>query len=98
LIVIHAGKDKQTFSVHRHLLVTKVPYFTDLFAARSTPDNEALTFEELDEFGFALFVRWLYGGALHGPRDFHTFQHYLSLYIVAWKFGNEVLQNEGEYT
>ncbi|GAM82668.1 hypothetical protein ANO11243_006500 [Dothideomycetidae sp. 11243] len=60
----------------------------------ATPDADQLTFLTLDEYGFALFVRWLYGGTLHGPKDFAGFTHYLALYCLAIRFGVEDLQDE----
>ncbi|GAB7358864.1 hypothetical protein MBLNU230_g4087t1 [Neophaeotheca triangularis] len=55
---------------------------------------EKTTFSDLDEFGFTLFVKWLYGGGLHGPNDFHSTGHYICLYVIAYRFESEVLQNE----
>lgn len=81
--------------MHKDLLVTKTPYFGRLFAFNAVPSPEELTFADLDEYGFALFVRWLYGGQLYGPRDFHSMQHYLSLYVLAHRFDVEPLCNTG---
>ena len=50
-------------------------------------------FPDLDEFAFALFVRWLYGGTLHGPTDFHSMNHYVCLYCLANRFQVEELKN-----
>jgi len=52
-----------------------------------------LSFPKLDEFAFALFVRWIYGGRLHGPCDFHSMNHYLCLYVLALEFRIEQLEN-----
>ncbi|PNS20356.1 hypothetical protein CAC42_5806 [Sphaceloma murrayae] len=76
MIDLYAGKNKKHFSVHRHLLVIKVPHFHSLFSHDTSPSPGRLTFEDLDEYGFALF------------------QHYLSLYVLAHRFGVESLQNE----
>ncbi|PSK60685.1 hypothetical protein B9Z65_835 [Elsinoe australis] len=76
LIDLYSGKNKKHFPVHRHLLVTKIPYFHNLFSHDTSPGPNRLTFEDLDEYGFALF------------------QHYLSLYVLALKFGIESLQND----
>lgn len=95
-LTLRAGKGRKPFAIHRHLLATKVPYFTDLFSREPTPGLNKLTFDELDEYGFAIFVRWLYGGELNGPKDFHSLTHYLALYCLALRFGVEDLQNECE--
>ena len=50
-------------------------------------------FPDLDEYAFALFVRWIYGGKLHGPHDFHSMQHYLCLYVLGARFEIEALRN-----
>jgi hypothetical protein len=57
-------------------------------------DDGELSFPTLDEFAFALFVRWLYGASLPGPTDLHTMQHYLGLYCLASTFRIERLSNE----
>lgn len=92
---VFAGSSRKSFGIHKELLLTRVPYFRKLFAFNAVPTEADLTFEDLDEYGFALFVRWLYGGALHGPQDFHTMQHYMSLYILAHRFDVEPLCNIG---
>lgn len=53
-----------------------------------------MSFPDLDEFAFALFVRWLYGAMLNGPSSYHSMQQYLALYILALRFKIERLQNE----
>jgi len=95
IITLHAGKSHKAFEVHRYSLTSKSPYFTSLFAHNHSPSDEQLVFEDLDEYGFALFVRWVYGGVLQGPHDFHSFQHYLSLYVLAHRFDIEPLCNNG---
>lgn len=50
-------------------------------------------FPDLNEFAFALFERWICGGELHGPHDFHSMHHYLGLYVLAGLFEIESLQN-----
>lgn len=50
-------------------------------------------FPDLDEYALALFVRWIYGGGLHGPQDFHSLQHYLCLYVIGARFQVESLRN-----
>ncbi|CZT17481.1 uncharacterized protein RCC_03315 [Ramularia collo-cygni] len=43
----------------------------------------------------ALFKRWTDNhDSLGGPTDFHTFQHYLDLYVLAKKSNIEELQNK----
>lgn len=76
--------------------MTKTPYFSQLFSQTEHLAPEDLTFANFDESSFALFVLWLNGGLLHGPQDFHTFQHYLGLYVLAQEFGVEVLCNTGQ--
>jgi len=61
------------------------------------PKQRELTFEDMDEYAAALFVRWLYGGELHGPSDFHSFQHYLALYVLSQQFEVEALANNGKF-
>lgn len=93
---IRAGQTNKTFNVHTDLLTSRSSYFVELFE-RTSPDGPPpsdLAFPELDEFAFALFVRWLYGAFLAGPSDFHTMQHYLCLYILASRFRIERLKNE----
>jgi hypothetical protein len=44
----------------------------------------------------ALFKQWLeHDHQLAGPHDFHSLQHYLSLYVLARKFEIEHLENQG---
>jgi hypothetical protein len=44
----------------------------------------------------ALFKHWLeHDHKLAGPHDFHSLQHYLSLYVLARKFEIEDLENQG---
>ncbi|KAK8219009.1 hypothetical protein IWZ01DRAFT_406624, partial [Phyllosticta capitalensis] len=76
-------------------LINRSPYFRSLLAnpSSSTPSPKA-SFPDLDEFAFALFVRWLYGAALHGPSDYASMQHYLCLYVLARRFRIERLQND----
>lgn len=93
---LFAGSSRKRFEVYKDILVTRVPYFAKLFAFNAVPTEEELTFEDLDEYGFALFVRWLYGGSLNGPKDFHTMQHYLCLYVLAHRFDVEPLCNNGK--
>ncbi|TKA73964.1 hypothetical protein B0A49_02900 [Cryomyces minteri] len=90
---IHAGLTKKKFDVHTALLASRSPYFKTLFSASTTSINAPIYFEDLDEFAFALFLRWLYGGKLMGPSDFHGMQHYLCLYVLAQRFEVEALQN-----
>lgn len=41
------------------------------------------------------FQQWIQThGKLHGPHDFHSLQHYLSLYVLARKLEIEGLQNQ----
>lgn len=95
---IRAGLPHKPFYIHTELLVKKSPYFA---AMQNTPDNQQpahrlsgpFFFPELDEFAFAHFVRWIYGGELHGPHDFHSMNHYLCLYVLAKKFKIERLGN-----
>jgi len=94
---MYAGKSRKAFSTHKHQLTSKSPYFKRWLADGHMPEQSELTFEDLDEYAAALFVRWLYGGELHGPQDFHSFQHYLSLYVLAQRFEVEALSNNGEF-
>ncbi|GAB7341335.1 hypothetical protein MBLNU457_7601t1 [Dothideomycetes sp. NU457] len=93
IIILYAGKSHKAFSVHKHQLSSKSPYFKRLLADGYMPEQSEVTFEDLDEYAVALFVRWLYGGELHGPHDFHSFQHYLALYVLSQRFEVEALSN-----
>lgn len=93
---LRAGPNLKDFQVHRHILIDKVPYFAELMQNENGhPTEEQLSFPELDEYGFGLLVRWLYGGKLHGPADFHGLTHYLALYCLAVRFGVEAVQDTG---
>ncbi|EKG10246.1 BTB/POZ-like protein [Macrophomina phaseolina MS6] len=76
--------------------MSRSPYFSELLTMQSpdAPTSAILAFPDLDEFAFALFVRWLYGGELRGPTDFHSMQHYLCLYVLATRFRVERLKND----
>lgn len=93
---LFAGESHKSFPAHVELLKSKSPYFSRLYAATPEPSRADCTYTELDEYAFALFVRWLYGGKLHGPSDFHTLHHYLCLYVLALRFETEGLRNNGE--
>ncbi|KAK8255536.1 hypothetical protein HDK77DRAFT_37178 [Phyllosticta capitalensis] len=95
IVELLAGQTGKSFKVHRDLLINRSPYFRSLLAnpSSSTPSPKA-SFPDLDEFAFALFVRWLYGAALHGPSDYASMQHYLCLYVLARRFRIERLQND----
>lgn len=105
---IRAGLSQKAFFVSTELLVNKSEYFAVKASSESqklettTTTNSGSTtealvglfsFRELDEFAVALFVRWLYGGALAGPRDFHSMNHYLCLHVLATSFEIEELKN-----
>lgn len=92
---LSAGNTHKKFEVYTYLLTSKVPYFAKLFANSPNPTPEQLTFTDLNEFAFAIFVRWLYGGKLHGPTDFHSVHHYLCLYAMGQKWDVEPLCNNG---
>lgn len=93
LLAGHTGK---AFKVHTDLLMSRSPYFAELLTTQSpdAPTSPILAFPDLDEFAFALFVRWLYGAELRGPTDFHSMQHYLCLYVLATRFRTERLKND----
>lgn len=93
---LHAGASVKPFTIHTELLRSKSPYFRRLLAENPSPAPEQLTFPDVDEYAFALFVRWAYGGKLHGPTDFHTMQHYVGLYVIALGLEVEGLQNNGQ--
>jgi len=93
IITFYAGSSHKPFEIHRHSLTSKSTYFKQMFVHGQEPTAEQTTYPDLDEYGFALFVRWLYGGELHGPKDFHSFQHYMSLYVLSKRFQIEALSN-----
>ena len=100
---IRAGEVQKSFKIHTDLLVAKSPYFADMQKPEVTTTTNLqktngrlpgpLSFPKLDEFAFAVFVRWIYGGHLHGPDDFHSMNHYLGLYVLAQEFQIEELEN-----
>lgn len=100
---VRAGLTQKSFTVHTNLLVSKSPYFAELQRPEIVTTTNSFQptarlsgpffFPELDEFAFALFVRWIYGGQLLGPHDFHTMNHYLCLYILARTFCIMELEN-----
>ncbi|KAI5274410.1 hypothetical protein E4T47_02530 [Aureobasidium subglaciale] len=92
--VLRAGVTHKAFTVPNSLLTAKVPFFDKLLSTTPSPTAEQLTFDDLNEFAFALFVRWLYGGQLHGPNDFHSVQHYLCLYVMGQRWDVEALSND----
>ena len=92
---LRAGPTNKEFFIHTDLLTSYSPYFRSLLDSKPTDaKHAAISFPDLDEFGFALFVRWLYGAMLNGPSNYHTMQHYLDLYILALRFKIERLCNE----
>jgi len=95
-VVLVAGKSKKGFHVRKMVLLSKVPYFRRFFA-KGWPSQDELTFDDIEEFGMALFVRWLETDHLHGPSDFHSFQHYLTLYAMGQRFDQEALCNRGKH-
>lgn len=96
LATFYVGPSHKAFRVHDHLLSTKVPMFKKLLSSKTPPTQEQLTFETVDEFSAALFVRWMYGGQLHGPSDFHSMHHYLGLYVLGFTWDVEDLCNNGK--
>ncbi|SMR41642.1 unnamed protein product [Zymoseptoria tritici ST99CH_1A5] len=81
-------------------LAKKSRYFKRMIAeteghdgSLGTPEQE--TYEDIDEISMALFKHWLeHDHQLAGPHDFHSLQHYLSLYVLARKFEIEQLENQ----
>jgi BTB/POZ domain len=95
-----AGQTGKPFVVHTDLLTSRSPYFQALLGDSNANANnkivqrqQTIAYPDLDEFAFALFVRWLYGALLTGPTDFHSMHHYIGLYILAHRFRIERLQN-----
>ncbi|GAB7351606.1 hypothetical protein MBLNU459_g2225t1 [Dothideomycetes sp. NU459] len=91
---IIVGADGKKYEIHTYLLTSKVPFFNKLLNSRHAVTDKDLVFAELDDFGFALFTRWIYGGKLYGPKSFHSLQHYLCLYCMAHKWDIESLCND----
>ena len=103
MTAIYVGKDKKPFHIHTSTLVEKSPYFKKMLAEDASHAGsksttvEQTTFPDCDEFGTALFMHWIMDhGHLNGPHDFHSLAHYLSLYVLARKFGIEDLENQGK--
>jgi hypothetical protein len=95
---LYVGKDKKPAHLPTELLKEKSPYFRRVLADSSkTPSMEQTAFEDIDEFGMALFMHWLNNhGHLQGPHDFHSLAHYLSLYVLSRKFEIEGLENQSK--
>lgn len=96
-VTLYAGK--KPFQFRTDLLVANSPYFQKVLAELEGHDGsegnpEQLTFETADEVAMSLLQRWLLGEKLGGPNDFHSFQHWLGLYVLARKFEVEALENE----
>lgn len=96
------GGPQKVFDINTELLVSKSPFFAamkkpEILTTTNATSNAQLrgpfVYEQLDEFAFALFVRWMYDGKLAGPSDFHSLHHYLGLYVIATNFQIEGLQN-----
>jgi hypothetical protein len=96
--VLRAGVTHKKFPVPTHLLTGKVPFFKKLLSTTPSPTEDQLTFDDFDEFSFALLSRWLHGGKLQGPYDFHSVQHYLGLYVIGQTWDIEALCNDSKYT
>ncbi|KAF2485339.1 hypothetical protein BDY17DRAFT_293393 [Neohortaea acidophila] len=100
LTTLYIGKDKVPFHIPSSVLRQKSPYFTKLLAEDTGHDGkvhsaEHMAFGDIDDFTMALFMHWLTtDGKLAGPHDFHSFGHYLGLYMLAQKFEIESLQNQ----
>ncbi|KAK7550898.1 hypothetical protein IWX49DRAFT_498606, partial [Phyllosticta citricarpa] len=76
-------------------LINRSSYFRNLLSSTSAAaTSPKASFPDLDEFAFALFVRWLYGASLRGPSDYASMQHYPCLYVLARRFRIERLQND----
>lgn len=92
---LRSGQTAKAFYVHTELLISRSPYFRDVLdSQRPGAEPNPMSFPDLDEFAFALFVRWMYGAMLNGPSDYHSMQHYLALYVLALHFRIERLCNE----
>ncbi|KAK3054774.1 hypothetical protein LTR09_004503 [Extremus antarcticus] len=93
---LYIGRNKKPIHVCTEKLKEKSPYFQHLLGDNNPhPSAEQTTFDDLDEFGMGLFMLWLKMNVqLHGPHDFHSLAHYLSLYVVACKFEIEELENQ----
>jgi len=92
--LIIVGRTAKTFTVHNERLKTRSPQFAKYLAHEfSSSEPYVARFPELNEFSFALFVRYIYGAKLSGPSDFHTMQHYVGLYCLARQFEIEPLAN-----
>ncbi|KAK8189573.1 hypothetical protein BKA81DRAFT_410358 [Phyllosticta paracitricarpa] len=95
IVELLAGQTGKCFKVHRDLLINRSSYFRNLLSSTSAAaTSPKASFPDLDEFAFALFVRWLYGASLRGPSDYASMQHYLCLYVLARRFRIERLQND----
>lgn len=101
----YVGKDRKPFHLPTAALKEQSPYLRKLLSqdpnavqtAGSLATGEQTVFDEFDEFGTRLFMHWINShGNLHGPHDFHSLAHYLSLYVMARKFEIEPLENQGE--
>jgi hypothetical protein len=98
LTTLYVGKNRKPAHIPTAILKEKSPYFRRALADDSkTPSMEQTSFDDIDEFGMALFMHWLSDhGRLRGPHDFHSLAHYLSLYVLAKKFEVEELENQSK--
>jgi len=70
ITILHAGSSLKAFNVHTSLLISRSPMFRDLFIEKpqlmktGKKRIEELTFREIDEFAFALFIRYKYLGEI----------------------------------
>lgn len=98
LTEIRAGYVQKPFYIHTQLLMEKSTFFAEMKSTAENPQpphrlSGPFFYPDLDEFAFAHFVRWIYGGELHGPHDFHSMNHYVCLYVLSKRFQIEKLQN-----
>ena len=99
MTTVLVGQSGKPFIVHTELLLSRSPFFRDLLSHSNGNDDhdknvaDIPSYADLDEFSFALFVRWLYGAALTGPNNFSSMNHYIGLYVLARRFRIERLEN-----
>ncbi len=92
LLEIRAGPSAKPFTVHTELLTNRSPHFHSLLATTSNTPT-ILSFPDIPDPVFALFVRWLYTHPLPSPANYHTLNHHLTLYVLGVRFAIEPLRN-----
>lgn len=98
------GQSQKNFWLHSVILADRSPHFKAFLVPIMRQYHETgqavgeydgdFSYPNFDELSFALFVSWCRGAKLDGPKDFHSLNHYVCLYLIAEAFQIEYLQNK----